>query len=76
MKKLVVNSQYLILIGLIVAQCVIGGNWYVGQYIYLGCNLIAALRCFILRRPTADKVKDCACFGITLGLIGFRMLGF
>lgn len=75
MRKMFVNFQYVVLAGLIVAQCVIGGNWFLGQYIYLGCNLISTIRCFVLRRPVADKVKDCCCLAITIGLIGFKMLG-
>ena len=66
------NLQFVVLIGLIVAQCVVGNNFYLGQFIYLGCNTISVIRNFALDRPLADKVKDCACFGITLGLILFN----
>ena len=66
------NLQFVVLIGLIVAQCVVGNNFYLGQFIYLGCNTISVARNFALDRPLADKVKDCACFGITLGLILFN----
>lgn len=72
MKKFFENLQFVVLIGLIVAQCVVGENFYLGQGIYLGCNTISAIRCFVLKRPMADKVKDCACFAITLGLILFN----
>lgn len=69
MKKFFENLQYLVLAGLIVAQCVVGSNFYVGQFIYLGVNLTSVVRCFALDRPTADKVKDFACLGITIGII-------
>ena len=75
MKKLFENLNYFVLILLIVGQCTIGANWVVGQCIYLGANLISVSRCWILGRPVADKIKDCACLGITLGLLGFRLLG-
>lgn len=74
MKKAIVNLQYVILIGLILGQCTVGRNFYLGQGIYLGVNLLSTLRSFILRRPVADKVKDCCCLAITAGLIIFSML--
>lgn len=70
--KLVENLQYITLVALITAQCVVGANFYVGQAVYLLANTIAVFRDFALGRTTADKVKDVACFAITLGLIGFR----
>ena len=70
--KLVENLQYITLVALITAQCVVGANFYVGQAVYLLANIIAVFRDFALGRTTADKVKDVACFAITLGLIGFR----
>lgn len=75
MKKLFENLNYFVLILLIVGQCTIGANWVVGQCIYLVANLISVSRCWILGRPVADKIKDCACLGITLGLLSFRLLG-
>jgi len=71
-RKTVENLQYITLIGLIVAQCVVGANFYLGQFIYLAVNLISVARSFLLNRPTADKVKDCACLGITAGLLLFK----
>lgn len=60
---------YIVLIGLIVGQCILG-KWYIaGQAIYLLCNVISVMRSFILKRPKADKVKDCSCTAITIGLI-------
>lgn len=69
MTKFFENLQYLVLAGLIVAQCVVGSNFYIGQFIYLGVNLIAVVRSFVLDRPAPDKVKDFSCLGITLGII-------
>ena len=69
--KIFENLQFVVLVGLIVGQCVVGSNFYLGQFIYLGCNTISTVRNFALNRALADKVKDCACFGITLGLILF-----
>ena len=72
MNKFFENLQYVVLAGLIVAQCVVGANFYLGQFIYLLCNLTSVVRNFALERPTADKIKDCACAAITLGLILFN----
>lgn len=67
------NLQYLVLIGLLVAQSVVGANFYIGQFIYLGANIIAVVRNFVLHRPLPDKVKDCSCLGVTIGLILFNL---
>ena len=67
--KIVENLQYLTLIGLLMAQCIVGKNFVVGQFVYLLANVIAVYRSFVLDRPMADKVKDCACMGITIGLL-------
>ena len=60
---------YVVLVGLIVAQCVIGKWYLIGQGLYLFCNLIMVTRDFVLKRARADKVKDISCTGITIGLI-------
>lgn len=75
MKKFFENLNYIVLMLLIIGQCTIGANWVVGQFVYLTANLISVLRCWILKRPMADKIKDCACLAITLGLLGIRFLG-
>lgn len=67
--------NYLILVLLIVGQCVVGASFLIGQFIYLVSNLISVVRCFVLHRPVADKIKDCSCLGITTGLIGIKLLG-
>lgn len=69
MKNFWESLQYVVLILLIVGQCTVGSWFYFGQGIYLIANLISTLRCFILGRPNADKVKDSACLAITIGLI-------
>lgn len=68
------NAQYVVLFSLIIAQCVVGKNFFLGQGIYLLANLISTVRCFVLKRPNADKIKDVACLAITLGLIIFNLL--
>lgn len=68
------NLQYMVLAGLIIAQCVIGGNFYLGQSIYLAVNIISIIRSFALERPISDKVKDISCFAITFGIIAFSLL--
>jgi len=70
--KIFENLQYITLVSLIVAQCVVSSNFYLGQSIYLMANLLATIRNFTLGRPAADKVKDLSCLGITLGLILFN----
>ena len=72
MTKIFENLQYLVLGGLILAQCVVGQNFYLGQFIYLFCNVLSLVRAFVLQRPTADKVKETCCGAITLGLILFN----
>lgn len=68
-EKIFENANYLVLIGLIVGQCIIG-KWYLaGQATYLFCNIISVSRSFLLKRPKADKIKDCSCTAITIGLI-------
>lgn len=66
------NLQYLVLISLLVGQCVVGANFYMGQFIYLFANIVASTRNFVLHRPVSDKVKDCCCTGVTIGLILFN----
>lgn len=73
-EKRIEDLQYLVLVLLILAQCTVGGNFFLGQGIYLGANLISTFRCFVLHRPSADKVKDVCCLAITIGLISFKIL--
>ena len=66
---------YIVLIALIVGQCTVGSNFMIGQSIYLFANFCAVIRTFILKRPMADKIKECTCMAITMGLIGIKLLG-
>lgn len=67
--------NYLVLMLLILGQCTVGSNFIIGQSVYLGANVIAVTRTFVLKRPMADKVKDCCMLGITCGLLGIKILG-
>ena len=73
--KMFETLNYAVLALLIIGQCTVGSNFMVGQSIYLGANLVAVTRTFALKRPVADKIKDCCCLGITCGLIGIKILG-
>ena len=66
--------NYLVLIALIAGQCIVKVDFLIGQFVYLGANVISFSRCFVLNRPVADKVKDGCCLGITVGLIGMTIL--
>ena len=72
--KIFENLQFVTLVLLIVGQCTVGSNFYVGQFIYLGANIVATIRNFVLKRAVADKVKDICCLAITIGLILFNFL--
>ena len=72
-REFIENLQYVVLVLLIVGQCTVGANFYLGQCVYLLANCTAVFRNFKLRRPAADKVKDCACLAITIGLIIFNL---
>lgn len=74
-EKLFVLANYLVLSLLIVAQCTVGSSFYVGQFLYLSANVLSVVRCFVLKRPMADKVKDFAMLGITTGLLLIKFLG-
>lgn len=75
MTKFWENLQFVTLILLIVGQCTIGSMFYVGQGAYLIANLISVTRCFVLKRPMSDKIKDICCTAITIGLLAIKMLG-
>ena len=75
MKKFFENLNYFVLMLLIIGQCTVGANWFIGQLVYLLANIISVSRCWMLKRPVADKIKDCACLAITLGLLGIKLLG-
>lgn len=65
---------YLALVGMIIAQIVVG-YWYLfAQGIYLVCNLASTIRSFAINQPPADKVKNCVFTAITIGLIVIRIV--
>lgn len=68
-KKIIENIQYVVLALLILGQVTIGTYYILGQCFYLIANIISVTRCFLLKRPKADKFKDITCTGITLALI-------
>ena len=71
-RRAIENLQYVTLVCLIFAQCVVGSNFYFGQIVYLIANVVSVFRTFVLNRPTVDKIKDTACLAITVGLIAFK----
>ena len=66
--------NYLVLITLITAQCVVKADFLIGQFVYLFANILSFTRCFVLQRPVADKIKDGCMLGITVGLVVMTML--
>lgn len=72
MRRFVVNTSYLVLALLLIAQCVVGKNFVVGQSIYLAANGISVVRSFLLGRPRADRIKDTSCLALTIGLLLFN----
>ena len=73
-EKFFENMNYIVLMGLIIGQCVIGKWYLLGQCVYLMCNVISVSRSIILKRPKADKIKDFSCTAITIGLILLKVL--
>lgn len=74
MRKKIENLQYLVLVLFILAQCVIGPVYLLGQGLYLVGNGIMVCRAFYLRRPVSEKISNLCFFGLTLGLIFIRLL--
>lgn len=74
MKTTFERLQYLVFILLIVGQVTIGKNYVLGQCTYLVANVISVTRCFVLKRPKADKVKDFGCTFITMGCLASTMI--
>ena len=68
-------AGYMILALLIIAQCVVRVSYLGGQFVYLAANGLALVRCFILQRQKADKVKEACCGAITIGLIALCVFG-
>lgn len=72
--KLITNAQYLVFVLLILGQITIGKSYITGQSIYLIANIISITRCFILKRPKADKVKDMGCTIVTMGCLASTII--
>lgn len=68
------NLQLVVLFGTILGQILVGGLYFAAQGTWLVCNIIALTRDFILKRPTADKVKDAGLCAVTVALIVLRIL--
>ena len=66
--------NYFVIIVLIIGQIVTKTDFFIGQMTYLVANIVSFIRCFILHRPLADKVKDGCMLGITSGLIAMVIL--
>lgn len=71
-KNLLINLAYVSIVFTVVAQCVVGGSFYVGQGCFLIANLVNVGRDFALNRPAADKVKNVTFLAITIGIILFN----
>jgi hypothetical protein len=68
------NSMYAVLGILVIAQCVVGESFYLGQGLFLLGNIVKTIRTFALRRPKAEKVTDIAFTAITIGIILIRLV--
>ena len=71
-KEILINLTYIVIIFTVIGQCIVGGNFYMGQGAYLIANAINLFRDFALRRPAADKIKNSTFFAITIGIILFN----
>lgn len=69
-----VNLPYLVLILIMAGQTVAAIHILAGQFVYLAANGIAIYHVFTLDRPTADKVKNICCLGLTLTIVFFKIL--
>ena len=69
MERVWKELNYVVLIAIIAAQCIVKADFLIGQFVYLFANTISFSRCFILKRPIADKIKDGCLLGITIGLV-------
>lgn len=62
-------------IGLCLVANITVGYWYLlAQLIYLFCNTMNVVRNIALHRPVADKIRDIAFLGVTIGLIIIRLI--
>ena len=74
--KLWENIAY-INIGLcLIANITIGYFYMFAQILYLLCNLTNVFRNIFLKRSIADKIRDIAFLGVTIGLIIIRLIQY
>lgn len=70
------NLQLLVLAMTIAGQMFVGADYLIGQGLWCAANVISVVRNFVLHRPFADIVKDCALTAITIILIVLRVMSF
>lgn len=71
-KRILVDLAYVSIVFTVIGQCVVGGNFYIGQAGFLIANMVNVGRDFALNRPAADKIKNVTFLGITIGIILFN----
>ena len=74
MQKFLENSMYAVLAILVIAQCVVGESFYIGQGLFLLGNIIKTIRTFTLDRPRSEKITDITFTAITIGIILIRFI--
>ena len=74
-KKFWENIAYLSLACCIFGNITVGWFFLLAQYAYLIANGVNFIRSMVLKRPTADKVRDLSFLVITIGLIVIRTFG-
>ena len=72
--KKVEDAQYMVLGLFIIAQAIIGINFWIGESLYLIGDMICIARNQILNRPRADKIKDYTLTTVTIGIMIFNFL--
>lgn len=58
----------------IIGQVLTASNVLLAQSVWLVSNVLFVARDFALKRPTADKVKDVAMLGLTIGLVIYLLM--
>lgn len=71
-KNILINLAYVSIAFTVIAQCIVGGNFYIGQICFLIANTVNVGRDFALNRPSADKIKNVTFWAITIGIIFFN----
>lgn len=69
------NLAYIALFGTILGQVLVGGLYLAAQGVWLGANIVMAVRDFVLHRPLSEKVKDIGLCMLTITLITLRLIG-